>query len=73
MKPHIKFQTFLTLAEHDSETKLKLILKISLSFVTRFAQISGERLQGHWSSGCIRKNKGCAVTMQLISTFVFAT
>ena len=36
------------------------------------SQVSGERLQDHWSSGCICENKG-AVTAQLISAFVFAT
>ena len=42
----------LTLADHDSDIKMKACTP--RSFVTRFclewAQISGKRLQDHWSS-----------------------
>ena len=46
----------MTLAEHDSDIKKKARLvqkKIPQSLCVYFAQISGERLQDHWSSGLL--------------------
>ena len=42
------YEVPLTLAEHDSDVKIKACTH---GLCLSFAQISGERLQDHWSSG----------------------
>ena len=48
------YEVPLTLAEHDSDITIKACTQKSLSFCAyNFSQISGERLQDHWSSGFV--------------------